>query len=306
MTFFVLSRLAADPQNLATPRFCYPPPTVPGPTPIVRDVTARGTRTRVVELGSGTSLVLVHDFLGSHLTFDDVIEPLSRVFHVVAVDLPGFGESEKPPPSRYNYGVEIFAEVVADVISALWVGRCHLLGHGLGGSVALTLAAEHPEFVDHLVLLAPNIFPTRFPFPLSIALLPVVGGLFFKQAIGRAMFRRYFQTAVYAPGHSVPTERVDELYFLFNSPAARESAYAVLRASLDTRATVARLTRVRAPTLVAWGRADPQASPLDAPRLVRQLASGHMEFIDAGHSPQEEQPEAFVQTVQRFLLDQRR
>lgn len=273
---------------------------------IARDVTARGTRTRVIESGSGPPLVLLHGFLGTHRIFDDVLEPLAQRFHVFAVDLPGFGDSEKPAPSRFSYGLETFAEVVADVIAALNVGRSHLLGHGLGGAVALTLAAEHPELVDHLVLVAPQIFPQRLSTRTRIFLMPLAGALTFKQLFGRTMFRGFFNNEVYGPGHSVPTARIDTLYDSFNSPAARESAYAVLRASLDTRTSVARLTRVRAPTLIVWGRADVRVTPMDAPKLVRQILGARMEFIDSGHSPQEEQPGRFVAIVERFLLDQRR
>ncbi len=271
-----------------------------------RDVTARGTRTRVVEAGSaGVPLVLLHGFLGTHRVFDEVIAPLASTFHVLAVDLPGFGDSEKPPPSRFNYGLETFAEVVADVISALHVGRSHILGHGLGGAVALTLAAEHPEFVDHLALVAPQIFAQRPSLRTRLFLLPFLGAFVFKQVFGRAMFHNYFNADVYGPGHAVPAERIDSLYASFNSPAARESAHAVLHASLDTRTSIARLTRVRAPTLLVWGRADNLHSPLDASKVVRQMPDAHMEFIDSGHSPQEESPDRFVEIVQRFLLDQR-
>jgi pimeloyl-ACP methyl ester carboxylesterase len=272
---------------------------------IAHDVTAHSTRTRVVETGDGCPLLLLHGFLGTHRVFDDITEPLAEKFRVLSIDLPGFGDSEKPPPSRYNYGLESFAEVVADVISALRVGRSHLLGHGLGGAVALTLAAEHPEFVDHLVLVAPQIFPQRLSMLMRSFLSPVLGGILFKQVFGRSMFRGYFHKEVYGPGLAVPPDRIDQFYDSFNSPASRESAYAVLRASLDTRTSVARLTRVRAPTLVVWGRADTLVTPLDAPKLVRQIPNACMEFVDSGHSPQEEQPERFVSIVRKFLLDQR-
>jgi pimeloyl-ACP methyl ester carboxylesterase len=111
---------------------------------------------------------------------------------------------------------------------------------------------------------------------------------------------------MYAPGHNVPIQRIDGYFDTFNAPAAREAAHAVLRAQRDTRPAVARLTRIKAPTLVLWGRADTRL-PLDAaPRLVRQLQSAHLEFIDSGHSPHEEQPDQFIACVQRFLLDKRK
>src|SRR5208337_1517030 len=171
-------------------------------TGVLRDVTARGVRTRVLEAGSDRSpaLVLVHGLYASHRSFEDVIDPLSARFHVIVPDLPGFGESEKPSPSRYGYGVEAHAESIADLIAAFGVGRASVLGHGMGGAVALTLAAEHRELVQRLV----------------------VGGIAFKQLYGRAIFRSLFRDEMYAPGGAPPLERVDWHYDAFNSPSARE------------------------------------------------------------------------------------
>src|SRR5712691_308025 len=73
---------------------------------VTRDVTARGVRMRVVETGSGRPVVLIHDFLVSHLEFENVLGPLAEQFRVLAPDLPGFGQSEKPSPARYAYGIE--------------------------------------------------------------------------------------------------------------------------------------------------------------------------------------------------------
>src|SRR5471030_443963 len=82
--------------------------------PTTRDVAARGARIRFVEIGEGPPLVLVHDYLASRVAWDDVLPALSARFRVIAPDLPGFGESEKPPPGRYRYDFESFCESLAD------------------------------------------------------------------------------------------------------------------------------------------------------------------------------------------------
>src|ERR1700685_3465765 len=115
--------------------------------PTTRDVAARGARIRFVEAGRGPPLMLVHDCLASRLAWDDVLAPLSRRFHVIAPDLPGFGESEKPAPGRYAYDFDAFSESLGDIAAALGLVRLSLCGHGLGGAVALTLAAEHAHLV---------------------------------------------------------------------------------------------------------------------------------------------------------------
>src|SRR5262245_24682034 len=78
------------------------PSSPPPPSDVtIRDVAARGARIRFVEAGSGPPLLLLHDFLSSHVAWDDVVPELAAHFRVIVPDLPGFGESEKPPPGRY-------------------------------------------------------------------------------------------------------------------------------------------------------------------------------------------------------------
>jgi pimeloyl-ACP methyl ester carboxylesterase len=273
----------------------------------LRDVTARGLRTRVMEAGNPDSpaLVLVHGMFVSHRTFDDVIDELSTRFHVLAPDLPGFGESEKPSPARFSYGIEACAEAVADVIAAFGVGRASVIGHGMGGGVALCLAADHAELVQRLVLVDPVIYPVLASrWDSRAPLWPVIGGIFFKQLYGRALFRSYFRDRVHAPGLA-PMARVDEHYDFFNSPAARESAHATLKALVDLRPIVARISRVSAPSLVVWGRDDRLLPVQLAHRLARELPNAKLEVMDAGHAPHEEHPAVFVELITQFLEGRR-
>jgi pimeloyl-ACP methyl ester carboxylesterase len=268
---------------------------------ITRDVTARGIRMRVVEAGAGPPVVLIHDFLVNHLEFEHVIGPLAARFRVLAPDLPGFGESEKPSPARYGYGIESFAEALVDMIAGLELGRVCLVGHSLGGAVAITLAAEHPELVEKLVLVDAMSYPFLLDFRSRLPLLPFLGGLIFKQMYGRGGFRRHFRDNVFSPGFSLPVDKIDRYYDQFNTPAARESAHAVLQASRDTRPIVARIPRITAPTLVVWGRSDRMFPASFGQRLAREIAGARFDVLDAGHSPNEECPDAFVHAVSRFL-----
>jgi pimeloyl-ACP methyl ester carboxylesterase len=274
---------------------------------VSRDVTARGVRMRVVEAGEGRSLalVLVHDFLASHASFDDVIEPLAERFHVIVPDLPGFGESEKPSPSRYDYGVEGFAEAVADIIAAYGLGRACVLGHGLGGAVGITLAAHHAELVTRLAVVGPLCYPHPPNAKLRPVLWPGVGSILFKQLFGRRAFRNYFRDEVYSYESKGLSSRSVDLYRHFNTPSARESAYAVLRAMLDSRPVMARVTRIRQPTLVMWGRDDRVYPAAFALRLSREIPDARLELFDAGHAPHEERPADFVAVAREFFEGRR-
>jgi pimeloyl-ACP methyl ester carboxylesterase len=269
--------------------------------PKTSDLSARGTRVRFVEAGAGPPLLLVHGYLASHRTWDDVTPALAATRRVIAPDLPGFGESEKPSPSRYAYGFDAFADSLADVVAALGLTRVSVCGHGLGGSVALTVAAKYPDLVDRLVLVGPLVYAPRLGWMERAAPLPLVGPVAFKQLYGRAMFRRHFRDH-YAT-EDVPWPRVDAHFDLFNVPAAREAAFATTRALLDTRPVVARVPRVTVPALVVWGRAD-RISPLaDGRRLARELRGARFEVLESGHAPHEQCPEDFVRVTRRFLTE---
>lgn len=273
----------------------------------VRDVNARGVRTRAVTAGhpKKPALLLVHDFLVSRLSWEEVIGPLSEHFFVVAPDLPGFGESEKPNPARYAYTIEALAEAVVDVIAALGVGRASIVGHGLGGAIAINIAADHAELVQRLVLVDALCYPPPRKIAPQIAHLPVIGGVFFKQFYTRAMFRSHFQKLVFGPNAGVPLARIDRHYELLSTPNARESAHAVMHAMFETRPVVARLGRIRAPVLVVWGHDDRLLPVQHAQRLAHEIPGAKLEILDAGHSPQEEVPALFVEHVTQFLLGKR-
>jgi pimeloyl-ACP methyl ester carboxylesterase len=261
--------------------------------PVTRDVAARGARIRFIEAGSGPPLVLVHDYLASRLAWDDVLPRLAERFRVIVPDLPGFGESEKPSPSRYHYGFQGFSESLIDLLAALGLGRVSVCGHAMGGAVALTMAAAHAHIVEKLVLVNPLVYPPRTDALSRLAGVPLLGPFVFKQLYGRALFRTRFGGTAAA--------RREQLFELFDVPAAREAAYATMCSILDTRPLTASLPRVTAPTLVAWGRSN-RASPVEqGRRLARELRGARFEVFECGSSPAEEVPVAFAAAVTAFL-----
>jgi pimeloyl-ACP methyl ester carboxylesterase len=271
--------------------------------PSTRDVAARGARIRFVEAGRGPPLVLVHDCLASRLEWDDVLERLSQRFHVVAPDLPGFGESEKPAPGRYGYDFDAFAESLVDLSAALGLVRLSLCGRGLGGAVALTLAAEHAHLVEKMVLVNPLVYPPRPDALTRLAGIPVVGPLVFKQILGRTLFRNHLLSQGRPLTDGAPDRRLDHFFDLFDAPAAREAAYVTMRATLDTRPLMARVPRVTTPTLLLWGRRNRTGPVEQGRRLARELSGCRFEVLDCGPSPAEECPDAFADALMAFLSD---
>ncbi len=270
-----------------------------------RDLTASGVRLRVMQQGQGLPVVLLHGMFSDASTWHRLSDALSGEFHLVAPDLPGFGESEKPSAGRFPYGIPAFAGTIADLFAGLGLGRAAVVGHGLGGAVALTLAARHSELVSRLVLVDALCYATAPALHRKVFELPVVGGFVFKQLWGRTAFRTFYRDHVFAPGASVPLHRIDHYYESFNTPAARGSALATLRATADTRTVEAQTPRIAAPTLVVWGRQDRLYPAALGQRLARQIRGAGLALMSTGHAPQEEAPDELAEILRRFFRDQR-
>jgi pimeloyl-ACP methyl ester carboxylesterase len=169
----------------------------------------------------------------------------------------------------------------------------------------MTLATHYAELVTRLALIDPLCYPFPLSWKVRLLLLPIAGAVLFKQLYGRRRFRSYFVDDVFSPAATVPLARIDQLYRHFNTPSARESAYAVLRAAVDTRPVAARITRITQPTLIMWGRDDRLLPAAFALRLVREMADARLELFDTGHSPHEERPQDFVFVATEFFEGKR-
>ncbi|HEY1957401.1 MAG TPA: alpha/beta fold hydrolase, partial [Polyangiaceae bacterium] len=188
-----------------------------------RDVLCKDARVRLTEIGAGKPLLLLHDFLSDRGEWDGVSAALADRFRVISVDLPGFGESEKPTPARFGYDLDRFAKALVEVAGALDAAPVSVVGHGLGGAIAIAIAEKHPPLIERLVLVAPPLFGAR---PVSLArafALPVIGPLAFKQLTGRGALAWHFRRDVLAATRP-SSERIARLYDAFNAPAAREAA----------------------------------------------------------------------------------
>lgn len=261
-----------------------------------RDVLTRSARVRIAEIGQGPPIVLLHDLFGSHEDFSAVAKQLSRSMHVVMLDLPGFGESEKP--RKYSYGYDDFTETVLDAMAALSLSRVTLLGHGFGGGIALTLSSKYPSITERLVLVDPAVYDLRPTLLFRLAGTPGLGRVLVKQLLGPRGFSRLM------PGNEPRSARVRAEYEHFKSPDGREAALAAMAACTDLRPVRAVVPRISTPTLVLWGDSDPLLSPHEGRRLARELSRGTLVVLGAGHWPHQELPEAFAAHVTSFVSSQ--
>ncbi len=272
---------------------------------VERDVKAGGVRLRLLDAGEGPPVLLLHGMFADRTTWAPIVEALSSEFHFIAPDLPGFGESEKPPAKRFRYSIDAFVECIADLYAALGLGPAAVVGHGLGGAIALSLGTRHAELVSRLVLIDAQCYPARLDLHWRLARLPIVGSLVIRQFFGKTAFRALYRERLLGTRSAVPLRQIDRYFAQFNAPPARESALATLRATHDTRALVAQTARVQAPTLVVWGRHDRIYPAAFGQRLAHEIHGAGFELVDAGHSAHEEAPAAVATTLSRFLRAER-
>lgn len=257
----------------------------------------RGTGMHLIERGSGPPLLMIHGFGGSTFSFRHQIGPLSAHRRVIALDLPGFGLSDRPDSSPLSHTAQ--ADRLREFIDRMEIERADVLGMSMGGAIALRLAAAYPERVERLLLVAtpwpgqPRGVPL---YPLSRPLLPVAQALLLARP--RAL-RRRLAGMVYDP-----TFVTDPVWQGYHGPLRlRGTAAAHLHMIDGVRddlpldpATIA--TR----TLLLWGDADPIVPLSVGHRLHATLPDARLEVVPrAGHLVLEEQPAASTAIIERFL-----
>lgn len=254
---------------------------------------------RYVRKGQGPTLILIHGLASSIYTWSDVIEPLSRSFDVIALDLPGFGASSQPADLSF----EELAGAVPGLMDALGVPRAHLVGNSLGGAVSLLLAARQPQRVDHVVVLDSAGFRMKLserPFMIRFLGSRSAGFVGDRIPIRRVLTKATLRHLIHDDTR-VTAERIDEYIAPLLRPGALVSARALLLSPLDER-FVSDLQTIEAKTLVVWGRFDPWLPQEDADRFVAAIRGARKVIVETGHMPQEERPAEIARLVGEFLL----
>ena len=266
-----------------------------------RFVETSAGRVFVHRSGSGEPLVLLHGFLKSHYIFRPVLPRLAATHDVIALDFPGFGESDRPPANRYGYDSPAFAATVVEVLDALKVERAAVMGHSMGGGAALTLAARWPERVSRLVLVCPAVYPLPMP-PESALLLSAFGAFAWRHLVRRADYARIWRGRHVRDPRSVTEEWLDYYWARFNRAGAREASYAALVALSKLNNNSADPLRVRVPTVLIWPEDDRVIPLAQGRRLQRALPGAELRIVPAcGHDLFLERPDELLRQIGTFL-----
>jgi pimeloyl-ACP methyl ester carboxylesterase len=271
-------------------------------------ISVHGRTVSYLEAGEGPLLLLVHGMAGTARNWDSVIEPLALHNTVVAPDFPGHGESA---PGGGDYSLGSLASGLRDLMIALGHDRATLVGHSLGGGVALQFTYQFPEMVERLVLVSSGGLGPEVGAILRAAALPGAD-LFIRStaAPGSAVFGR-LSGALGKIGlrPNADLAEVGRAYSSLADADRRKAFLSTLHAVVDTDGQrVAALDRLylaeNLPVLIVWGERDP-IIPVGHGRAAHaQLPGSRLEvFPDAGHIPMLESPGRFAAVLQRFLDD---
>lgn len=243
------------------------------------------------------AVLMLHGFGASLHTWDDWARGLSADHRVIRLDLPGSGLSEPDPAGDYTDARSL--QLLTALMDQLGLARASIVGHSIGGRMAWTFAATHPQRTDKLVLVAPDGFASPgFEYG-KAAEVPAVLGLM-RYVMPRPVLRMNLAPA-YANPAALTDERMTRYHDLMLAPGARQAMLMRLQQTVltDPRPLLASIT---APTLLVWGEADamiPLANAQDYLGAVK--GSRLVTFPDTGHLPQEEAAQASLQVVAQFL-----
>lgn len=265
-----------------------------------------GQRVSYRVAGSGPLIVLLHGIAGSSATWEDVIPWLTRTHTVLAPDLLGHGESCKP---EGDYSLGAYANGLRDLLEALGHQRGTIVGHSLGGGVALQFAYQFPERCERLALVSSGGLGRELHALLRAAALPGAGVVLPWLCVAG---RRSVGKVVHVAGRlglraSADLEESWRGFVSLEEPEARRAFLSTVRGLVDLRGQrVSAADRLylaaELPTLIVWGERDPLIPVSHAREAHQRMPGSRLEvFAGAGHFPYRDEPRRFAETLLDFI-----
>ena len=269
-----------------------------------KDIALGGVNVRYVQAGQGPVVLLLHGLGASVVTWCRNIDHLVDAgFTVLAPDLPGHGDSDKP--RHLSYDPLSGAKLLDDFTQALGVERLSLVGSSAGGLIVGLFALEFPHKVDRLVLVASGRMGKRVSWFLRILSLPILGDLIYQPWLHRrvGITKRIF----YRPPPFLD-EVLIELHRVRNLPGSRGASLRSIRSSINyfglrnQRYIVDRLKESPVPLMTVWGEKDIIIPISQSDMIRRELPRSVVHTIpDCGHWPHMERPDEFNALLTGFL-----
>jgi pimeloyl-ACP methyl ester carboxylesterase len=258
-----------------------------------------GTWIRYAVAGGGPPVLLVHGWLSSSRIWERLAGRLAQRFTVYSLDLAGFGESDKP---LSGYGVRNGSRLLYAFCAHFGLTRASVIGHDLGGAMAVKLAADHPDVVGRLVLVCAPADEDQIDLPttLWLATLPVVGPIFY--ALGRAVrpVRKVWMRPFVADPGDLTEEVIDDAGR--STPAAAAQTLSIARREISRGRLARQAGIIKIPLLVVAGEEDQIVDPQSVGVWAGGVDKAEICLIDGcGHLPMIERTAEFDAQVLAFL-----
>jgi 4,5:9,10-diseco-3-hydroxy-5,9,17-trioxoandrosta-1(10),2-diene-4-oate hydrolase len=254
----------------------------------------------------GTTVILVHGLGGFIENWVHNVNALSQSHRVYAMDLVGFGRSDKTPLTHDMYDLVRF---IGDFLETQKIDKASLVGNSLGGGLVLLFALQYPQKVEKLVLVDNAGMGKDVILDFKLCSLPLLGELLIRPS--RRTTAGLWKKIVY--NSSLVTEKlIKDSYALAALPGASKALLAALRSGINlsgqrsklTNALIEKLGSIAAPTLIIWGKQDRIIPVAHAQVAVNKILGARLQIFDrCGHMAQLEHPEKFNKLVLDFLAE---
>ncbi len=271
-----------------------------------KKIDLSGVNVHYVEAGKGPALLFLHGLGGSWQDWSATLPAFAATYRVIAVDFPGFGGSDQP---EVKYSVEWFTEVVEKFIQERKLDGVNLVGHSMGGLVALNLAARPNSRVKKLIITDAVGIGDKAEFMSYVMTKKILGPEtrweFFEGFLKdefRGMVNNFIKDQKPKTARdffeSLPKNPITGNRYLPMTPSVQMSASII---DFEIRP---KLASIRQPTLILWGAKDPVVPPQDASLLKKEIPQSHLViFPDTGHCPMIERPSLFSQELTKFFQE---
>ena len=255
--------------------------------------------------GNGPPLLLIHGFGASTYTWRHIAPELALTHRVIAVDLKGFGQSDKPFDGRYSVFDQ--AALLAQLIEDKDLRNLTIVGHSFGGGVALRLALEADQRfagrISKLVLLDSIAYPQNIPVFFRLLDMPLVSHLGVRMVPPSVQTRVALRIA-YFDDSKIDPDEVETYAAPLKTAAGKHAIIHSARQIMpeDLAQISERYKSIKLPTLILWCDHD-RIVPLEVGlKLRRSLPNSTLRLVeDCGHMPQEEQPASTLKLIKGFL-----
>jgi 4,5:9,10-diseco-3-hydroxy-5,9,17-trioxoandrosta-1(10),2-diene-4-oate hydrolase len=256
-----------------------------------KDVSAGAVKTAYLSAGTGFPVVCLHGAGAGAVTWYPSFAALAGHFHVIAPDIVGYGESDKPNAA---YDRPYFAAWLRDFLSALGISKAHIVGLSQGGAIALQFALENPEMVERLVLVDSGALggkPSFFPF----------FGMVWMNSIPSGAANRFVSRYLLVDPENRDPNHGHYSVHVLRMPGGR-NAFKQGRGAAVSTMPEGELQQIKHRTMIIWGEDDKFFSIAHGEAAVRIMPNAILHRIqNAGHLPLMDQPVIFNKALIQFL-----